>query len=330
LAGCAGYIAQAVAKGRRSFFRHCSGNFRLSEIKACVQNKVVKVNIPIERAARFPTGRWLRAFTLIELLVVIAVIAILAALLLPALSNAKEQGKSASCKNNQKELQLCWQLYSDDYNGFLVPNNYIAVMNPGPVYFAQLSWCEGDAATDTTTSNIQAGLLFPYDRSPGIYHCPSDVSTIHDASGNPLPQLRTRSYNMSQSVNAYGWMIDPTSGLAVDVIQRCFEKYSQITNPPTSQLFVFIDELPATMYDSQFGYPPPGYGAIWWDMPASYHTQGANLSFADGHVEYWHWRVPKVLNIPGQIGQAVTPAEMPDYTRIGNAMRQAVVDGLAD
>jgi prepilin-type processing-associated H-X9-DG protein/prepilin-type N-terminal cleavage/methylation domain-containing protein len=288
------------------------------------------VNKPSQHTAGFPTEEWCAAFTLVELLVVIGIIATLAALLLPALSNAKEQGKCASCKNNVKQLQVCWQLYSDDNGGYLVPNNYIAMMSPGPVYMTQTSWCEGNAATDTTTSNIQAGLLYPYDQSVGIYHCPSDMSTIHDAGGNPLPQLRNRSYNMSQSVNCYGWMIDPTSGYPVDAVQRCFEKYSQITNPPTSRLFVFIDENPATMYDSQFGYPPPNYGAEWWDMPANYHTQGANLSFADGHVEYWHWRVPKILNTPGTIGQQVLSAEMPDFTRVGNAMRQVPVDGQAD
>ena len=50
-------------------------------------------------------------------------------------------------------------------------------------------------------SGIQTGFLFPYDTSTGIYHCPSDMSTIVDANGNPLPQARVRSYNMSQSVN---------------------------------------------------------------------------------------------------------------------------------
>ncbi len=292
----------------------------------------MKVTKRIEDLGGFPTGRWSAAFTLIELLVVIAIISILAALLLPALSSAKEQGRSTSCKSNLKQLQLCWQLYSDDYNGYLVPNNYIgmATGSGGAVYMTQQSWCEGNAATDTNTANIQASLLYPYDRSPGIYHCPSDMSTIHDANGNPLPQPRTRSYNMSQSVNAYGWMIDPNSGGPVDALQRCFEKYSQITNPPTSQLFVFIDENPATMYDPQFGYPPPNYPAEWWDMPANYHTQGANLSFADGHVEYWHWKVPKVLNTPGAIGQQVPLPEMPDYTRVGRAMREVPLDGLAD
>jgi prepilin-type processing-associated H-X9-DG protein len=224
-------------------------------------------------------------------------------------------------------------MYADDNGGVLCPNNWIGSGAAGDATFGYMrsnSWCCGDARTDTNTANITNGLLFPYNKSTAIYHCPSDMSTIQDANGNPLPQLRNRSYNMSQSVNGLGMLPDPVNYyIPVDVIQRCFEKFSSITNPTPSQLFVFIDENEMTLEDDQFGYPMINYGyGWWWDMPSNRHNQGANLSFADGHVEYWRWKAPETNNA-GPFVQ-VLPAQMPDYIRIGNAMRQVPVDGYAD
>ena len=279
------------------------------------------------------------AFTLIELLVVVAVIAILAALLLPVLAKAKEEGRRINCMSNLHQLQVCWEMYANDNGGMLCPNDWID--NFGPTNSADMikaSWCAGNARTDTTTANIQAGVLFPYNTSTGIYHCPSDMSTIEDANGNPLPQARTRSYNMSQSVNGLGmvpnpYQMDPNGQNApVDVIQPCFEKFSAITNPTPSHLFVFLDENEGTLYDDQFGYPMPNYDpGVWWDMPSNRHNQGADFSFADGHVERWHWEVPMLCTLPqGQIGQRVPPGQMPDYVRVGSAMRIKPVDWTAD
>jgi prepilin-type processing-associated H-X9-DG protein/prepilin-type N-terminal cleavage/methylation domain-containing protein len=291
-----------------------------------------KKGLPI--SDRRPVARHGRAwaFTLIELLVVVTVIAILAALLLPALGSAKEEARGINCRSNLKQLQLCWEMYGNDNGGTLCPNDWIQTMDISSA-FKQFSWCAGNARTDSTTSNIQAGLLYPYHKSPGIYHCPSDMSTIVDANGNPLPQARTRSYNMSQSVNGLGLMPDPDNPYdwAVDVTQPCFIKFSQITNPAPSRLFVFIDENEDTLVDDQFGYPMTNYGyGYWWDMPSNRHNQGANLSFADGHVERWHWVVPMIYSSGvtdnGPNAQPVPPAQMPDYTRVGNAMRNIPVD----
>jgi prepilin-type N-terminal cleavage/methylation domain-containing protein/prepilin-type processing-associated H-X9-DG protein len=278
-----------------------------------------------------------RAFTLIELLVVIAIIGILAALLLPSLAAAKEEGRRATCTSNLRQLTICWEMYPDDNQGLLAPNNWIDYDGLGGGFNQSISWCNGDARTDTTKSNLQTGLLYTYNKSPGIYHCPSDASTIVDANGNPLPQLRARSYNMSQSVNGLGLFVDPAfnGGFAVDVTQPCFVKLTEVTNPPPTRLFVFIDENEGTLADDQFGYPMPNYGyGSWWDMPSNRHNQGADLSFADGHVEFWHWMVPMLYtsgySVNGPNPQVVSPAQMHDYTRVGNAMRIKPVDGLAD
>ncbi len=272
------------------------------------------------------------AFTLIELLVVVAIIAILAALILPVLTRSKEEGRRTLCIGNLRQLTICWMMYADDNQGVFAPNNWIDYAGAG--FNQSVSWCNGNALKDTTTLDIQTGLLFPYNRSTAIYHCPSDVSTIMDDNGHALPQLRTRSYNMSQSVNGLGMLVSPSfnDGYAVDATQPCFVKFSQVTNPPPCRLFVFIDENEGTLQDDQFGYPMPNYYyGMWFDMPSNRHHQGSDLSFADGHVEYWRWKIPMIDTLsPGQIGQSVADGQWPDYNRIGNAMRLKPVDWTAD
>jgi prepilin-type processing-associated H-X9-DG protein len=140
---------------------------------------------------------------------------------------------------------------------------------------------------------------------------------------------------MSQSVNGLGFFVDPSfnAGEAVDVTQPCFAKAAAVTNPAPTRLFVFIDENEGTLEDDQFGYPMinSGYNGYWFDMPSNRHNQGGDLSFADGHAEYWPWKSPMIATIPAGSGaQRVTTAQMPDYIRIGSAMRQKPIDGTAD
>ncbi len=263
------------------------------------------------------------AFTLIELLVVIAIIAILAALLLPALNRAKNQAQTIACLNNLKQLELCLHLYVGDNNDYFVPNNSIAIFimtTNGPVWSALPggSWLpDVDADTEIDPSNIVNGLLFQYNKSLPIYHCPADQSTLETPNGQPLTQLRWRSYNLSQSING-----NPQGDPEYYGLIPAWTKYTEVRHPALSDLFVFIDESAETIQDADFGNPPVGgvfEQNIWWDMPSDRHSRGANLSFADGHVEHWKWAYPKTSD---DLGLPVPNAELPDFHRIQNAMKQ--------
>ncbi len=279
----------------------------------------------VKRASRrHPSGceaksqRQFLGFTLIELLVVIAIIAILAALLLPALAKAQEKAWTVGCLNNLKQLETCWHLYALDNNDMLPPNDSV-MSTAGSVIAADISWCPDHARTDTNTTDLEKGLLFPYNRSVAIYHCPADKSTVETKSGQPLPRLRNRSYNMSQSVNGYPEYLVALNMPGVSDIPA-WKKFTEIRRPIPSQLFVFIDEHPDTLLDAQFGNPVgiPVFPVIWFDMPADRHNQGACLSFADGHAERWRWRVPMTFQY---LTQPPTADQRPDFLRVQSAMK---------
>jgi prepilin-type N-terminal cleavage/methylation domain-containing protein/prepilin-type processing-associated H-X9-DG protein len=263
-------------------------------------------------------------FTLIELLVVVAVIAILAAILLPVLNKAQQSAQNITCLNNLRQLQICWHLYYQDNNDVLVPNNSVAsiLVDAGTNIVTDahgLSWLPDDnARIEINPSAIINGLLYQYNSQIGIYHCPSDMSTLQTPDGQLLSQLRWRSYNMSQSLNGY-----PSFEAELYYYIPWWDKVTEIRQPDPTSVFVFIDENSDGILDAQFGSPPvnsPYFEQnVWWDMPSSRHNRGGNLSFVDGHVEHWKWAVPKTFQY---FFQPVGPGEMPDFQRIQNAMKQ--------
>jgi len=228
------------------------------------------------------------AFTLIELLVVIAIIAILAAMLLPSLSKAKEKGKGIVCLSNMKQLTTAWIMYPDDHNDNLVWNDLTPTGSGWVRGILDYNGANSDNTNTIFLTDPQYAKLAPYSsRTAGIYKCPSDLSTVQ-IGGVKYP--RVRSISLSQAMNSR----DDWLSYLTHAKYRVFRKYSDIGPMGYPRAYVLLDEHPDSINFGDFavsmsdGVPDSALYMI--DVPASYHNGAGGLSFADGHAEIHKWR----------------------------------------
>ncbi len=218
-----------------------------------------------------PSRRNLRAgFTLIELLVVIAIIAILAGMLLPALSKAKMKTKGTACTSNFKQLQLGFNLYTSEFadklprnqnpnapsyqdpNGWIGATEYGSANVPTPVY----------PSNDFPATN---GTLFKFTGAPALYRCPAQPK-------DPLNSMDHGTYSVCMNGKLGGPSTAPLSLV------------SSLLNPGNA--FVFVDMKLAAHCDLIVNPTD----VVWSKYPGARHGNAGLFSFADGHVELSKWQ----------------------------------------
>jgi prepilin-type N-terminal cleavage/methylation domain-containing protein len=246
-------------------------------------------------------------FTLIELAVVLATVALLAAMLLPALAQTRQNSQVIECLANERQLSTAALMFANDNSDSLVPIGSLAfqpaslAVNPltDPAVARLLQpggslaqFCPGNLQNTMMTVGpyynnwIKAGLLYPYIQNIAVYKCPADLSRCPYGASPTFARPSCRTY----SVNCYVGGMQLWNGN-----YKLYRKVSDMNRPGPSHTWVFIEESPASSDDCYFALDPanPNY---WYNSPAVLHGNASVMTYADGHSEVHRWTDGNMIN----------------------------------
>ena len=208
-----------------------------------------------------------RGFTLIELAVVVTIIALLIAVLVPALVRVRNQAREAVCVQNLRTISLAWLMYKDDNSDNIVGGH----AGRYPYDWVQSPTGDGDPI-EREKEGIRQGALFIYvGDTVDVYRCPADLR------GSVSVQTAFRSYSVAGGANGEGWKNSYTQA----------RKYSELQGPASKYVFVEQADHRESNMGSWVMNPKTG---TWVDPPAVWHSGiRSSLGFADGHTEVHAW-----------------------------------------
>ncbi len=256
-------------------------------------------------------------FTLIELLVVIAIIAILAAMLLPALSRARQRAQATTCLNDAKQLAIAFHMYGLDFTDYYPPNPDDGTTQPG------YNWCAGEAGigggqefNPDVLQDATRTLVAPYiGNNVKIFKCPADnrtgkyQGTVAALVGQTVGAARSVSLNQAVGTVDPGYQSGgshsgkptvPTNGpwltgtygqnTAMGGPYATFGKSSSFGAASPSMIFLMTDESPWSINDAALATCANPDDPKYIDYPATFHNNACGMSFCDGHAEVHKWK----------------------------------------